>query len=110
MDAQARLLVEGNSVVGVLGKGEDFLLFPLQEDGPLDQGLLQRGQERGLAFCGVLGVVDGRMAARVEETNPMAVYTMLFAGLEFARQVAPKLRPSEPKGDSVAWLERLHSL
>jgi hypothetical protein len=109
MDAQHQLIFESQISVGVLGKGEDFVLIPLRGDGtPFDEAEVDAARDRGLEYCGVLGLKDGVPGAKCEP-NPDCIYTMMHAGLAFAQLVADKLRP-KPKGDAVDWLTRLFEL
>lgn len=108
MDATQKLVFDAEISVGVLGKGESFVLVPLTEPGPLPQAVLDGAKRRDLAFVGVLGVVDGEAFARCEP-GVGAIYTMMHAALAFAQQVADRLRP---RGNGVGWLdlERLWEL
>ena len=98
MDAQQRIAHDCDRSVAVLGKGEDFVLVPL--DGPLDAALTKRAEERGFCFCGVMGLEDGLPVAKCEP-GPDTAVTMMHAALVFAQQV---------KGPDVDWLERLWQL
>jgi hypothetical protein len=108
MDAHARLAFESEICVAVMGRAGDFLLIPLGGDGPLDDALTAQALERGLHYCGCLGVKDGVAGAKCEP-DPDSVYCCLMASLEFARMVAGRLKP-QPQGDGVAWLENLFQL
>jgi hypothetical protein len=105
MDAHEQLAFDSEICMGVLGRGGDFVLVRLA---PIDEEATAAALAKGFVYCGVLGVKDGQAKC---EPHPDAVYTMMLAGLEFARLVAERLRPeAQPKGDGVAWIASLYQL
>ncbi len=98
---------------GVMGGDGAFVLFDLLA--PLDQDEMEAAKERGLFYCGALGVKDGEAEARVEP-HPDCAGPMIQAALAFACIVAGRLTlpgkavKSDGKGDEVAWLESLYAL
>jgi hypothetical protein len=106
MDAQEQLVMEGEISVAVLGKGAEFVLIELQ--GEIDEDATDAAREKGYTYCGVLGVKDGTAGAKCEP-HPDCVFTMMHAALAFAQLVADRLK-QKPKGDGVAWLQRLFEL
>jgi hypothetical protein len=105
MDAQEQMVMDSEISVGVLGKGADFVLIPI-EDGPIDEAATEDALSKGYVYCGVMGVKNGQPGVKCEP-NPDAVFTMMHAALAFAQQVAEMLRP---KGDELEFLERLYRL
>ena len=73
--------------VGVLGRGEDYVLVPLTDAGPIPDAVLEDAHRRGFQFCGILAVTQGRAAAKCEP-DPDAVSVMMLAAIGFAQQVA----------------------
>jgi hypothetical protein len=106
MDAHQQLAFDSEFSVAVMGNAGEFILIQLGE--PLDDNVTRKAIERGFRYCGCLGVKDGVPGVRCEP-DADAVFTMLFAGLEFAVMVAARLR-QKPKGDGVEFLERLFAL
>ncbi len=106
MDAMEHLVCESEIAVGVLGRSEDYVLIPLDGHGPIPQRVIDDAKRRGFQFCGVLGIVNGRAAAKCE-TDTDAVGVMLLAAMGFAQQVTDKLKS---KDDGADWLERLWEL
>lgn len=106
-DTTEQLVLDAEISAGVLGNREgEFVLLWL--DKPLDQLVVAAAEDRGLVYCGALGVLGGR--AVVEPGQDLGVErALLYAGLEFARTVAERLKP-EPKGDGVFFLETLYQL
>ncbi len=102
MDAQQQLVWNGEHSAVVLGRGKDFTLVFL--DSPIDGAVTAEAADRGFAYCGILTVVAGRVAA---ECRPHmdALYTMMHASLAFAQQVAGRLRHGRED-----WLEQLWKL
>jgi hypothetical protein len=110
VDAHEQLVIESEISFAVVGKGENFILVRLDSEGaPLDEAAIENARERDFAYCGVLGVKDGNVGVQFAPDNPTALYTMMFAGLAFAHEVADRLRP-QPKGDAVEWLKALFAM
>jgi hypothetical protein len=107
-DAEDKLVFESEMAAGVLGRGEDFILVHLN-DKPLDAAVLAEATAKGFAWCGVLGLLNGKPEVQLSPENPEAARTMCFAGLAFAHIIADHMRPQNP-GDAVDWLTRLHAL
>ena len=103
-DATEKLVLNAEISAGVLGNPEgEFILLWL--DKPFDQTAMAVAEHRGLVYCGSLGVVEGRAVAE-PGVEPGVARALLFAGMEFARMVAERLKP---KAD-VLWLETLYQL
>ena len=102
MDSQQQLVWDAEISAAVLGKGEEVLLVPLSEPGPVPQSVIEDAQRRGLEFCGVMGYTNGQSAARCEPTE-QAVITMARAVFSFAQYVADKL-----KAQRAEWLKRAY--
>jgi hypothetical protein len=106
---QKQLILESEFSAIVLGRGEEFVIVRLQCDD--DDATGHEAIAQGLRFCGVLAMRDGAPVAKVEPSNPGAIYTMMFAGLRFAHMVVERERPrTRTKGDSVDFLSRLFAL
>lgn len=105
-DAQEQLVWDSEVSVAVIGKGGEFVLIRLDENGEGDEALIVEALKKDYAYCGVLGVKNGQAGAKCQP-NPDAVYTMMHAGLAFAQEMAGRLKP---KDDSEQWLWRLWSL
>ena len=103
MDAQEQFTRDGGVSAAVFGKGEEFLLIPL--DGEMAASI-QLGKARGYVYCGVMSYMAGQSCAKCEE-NPDAVYTMMCAVVAFSELVAARLKPESDGGD---WMERLYTL
>jgi hypothetical protein len=100
MDAQ-QIAWNCSISAAVLGKGEEFVLCPLDEPTPASEAL---ARAHGYVFCGVMGYDPqaGRSIAKCED--PDSVITMMHAAFAFAQFVAARLKP---KSD---WLEKLWEL
>jgi hypothetical protein len=68
-----------------------------------------RAVEIGYAFCGVMGVKNGRAAISCEP-DADAWTTMLAAAVPFAQMVADRLREQPNAGDVPEWLQSLFEL
>ncbi len=97
-----------------MGREGTVVLFDLLA--PLKQDEMEAAKERGLFYCGSLGVKDGAAGALVEP-HPECAGPMIQAALAFACIVAGRLTlPGEVKSgevkqnDEVAWLVALHAL
>jgi hypothetical protein len=108
MDAMERVTWNADEVVGVLGRGEEYVLVPLNDEAPIPDAVMDDAHRRGFKFCGVLCVIEGRAAAKCEP-DLEAVGTMVLAAIGFAHQVADKLKHQQ-RGDGVNWLRRLWTL
>jgi hypothetical protein len=107
---QKQLIRDSDFCVGVIGHAGEFILIPLKSGTAEIDLAMAEGECRGFAYCGLLAVTKtGHAGVRCNPENPDAIYTMCFAGMEFARQVADMLRP-KPAHDGVSWLEALHAL
>lgn len=101
LSAQQQLVWDAELSCGVLGRGKEFLLIPLNRhtSPPVDDST------QGFVFAGVLGLIRGEVVA-VCEPKLLAMETMIRASVAFARQLhAPAIH-----GDSVQFLERLYAL
>lgn len=105
LDEQQQLTWDSEVSVAVLGRGGDFVLVNLAD--PIEDAS-KEAQVKGFHFCGVLAVKSGEPIAKCE-SDMDSVYTMMHAGLEFARLVADRLKQQQA-GDAVAWLGRLYTL
>jgi len=106
MDATEQLVFDSDIAVGVLGKGGDFVLVPL--DGAIEAAM-EAAVLRGWNYCGCYAVTKtGQPGVRCEP-DPDSIFTMMYAALAFAQLVAERLRP-KPKGDGVEWIEALYRL
>jgi hypothetical protein len=106
MDAHETLVFDSEISVAVLGRGAEFVLIRL--NGEIDDATTVRAIERGFRYCGCLGVKDGVPGVRCEP-DADALFTMCFAGLEFAVMVAERLK-QKAKGEGVEWLTALFAL
>jgi hypothetical protein len=104
MDASEQIAWSSELAWAVLGKGAEFVLIDLT--GPIDDATTATALAKGFTYCGVMGVKDGQAGVKCEPTLDAAV-TMTHAALAFAAQMAGR---TEPKGDSLEWLERLYML
>ena len=103
MDAIEQLAWDAEEAVGVLGRGEEFVLVTLGE--PLPDAVLEYAHRRKYRFCGVLAIVSGRGAARCADAD--AIPTMCAAAVAFGQQVAEKLKAERGSAD---WLRRLFEI
>ncbi len=108
MDALEKLVWDADDAVGVLGRGEDYVLVPLDGQGPIPQEAIDDANRRGFRFCGVLAIMNGQAAAKCE-ADPDAVGVMMLAAIGFAQQAAEKLK-AKPKDEGAEWLRRLWEL
>jgi len=106
MDAEEQLVWDAEISAVILGKGEEFVLIPL--DGTPTPAFLELAKARGYEYCGVAAYKDGQCSASCER-NPGAVHTVMCASFAFARYVAAKTH-LKPEGDGADWLERLATL
>jgi hypothetical protein len=101
MDAQQQVAWDCSISAVVLGKGEEFVLCPLDAPTPASEAL---ARARGYEYAGVFGFRDGQESMSCE---PGMERTMCAAAFAFAEFVHARLTP---KGDGVDWLERLYRL
>jgi hypothetical protein len=116
LDAISELVGTSEYVVSVHGRGEDFVLFPV--DDALDveaAGALLIAKD--YYFCGVLCIRNGVPEMRCEP-DPESARVMARAAMSFARLAASRITAAEAAetaetaklGDSAGWLEGLHGL
>jgi hypothetical protein len=106
MDARDQKLIAAELSVGVLGRGEDFLLVNLN-DVPLPESVAADARSRNLFYCGALLVTDGVVSAETV-SDPDAAVPMLHAALALAKQVAGKA--DDGGAGWVSWLQNLWEL
>lgn len=108
MDGHQMLAHESEFTVCVLGKGEDFVLVPVSGDASSGETLCEYAAARGFSYCGCMGVVNGKAAAKSLPDLDSA-FTMMHAAFAFASLAADRLKRPEG-GDFVEWANRLWSL
>jgi hypothetical protein len=109
-ESQRQLILHSEFTALVFGKGEDFVLLRVNCDGDdSDISEAKNAGERGMVFCGVLGLEDGQPKADISPTNPAAVYTTMLAGLSFALMVADRMKQKQTD-DFVRFAEGLYRL
>ena len=106
-EEQQDLYINSEMAVIVVGRAESFVLF--ERDKCDDDAKMKEAHAIPEAHvCGVLGLKDGEPLARCS-ADPDSIYTMMFAGVAFARIVADRII-QERNGDFVDWARRLHGL
>lgn len=106
MDAIAQLVWDSQISVAVLGRGNDFILIPLNETGvPMSETLLATARDRDFVFAGVFGFINGEAKCKSESLD--ALPTMCAAIPAFVEFLRERLAP---KSDAVDWLTKLHAL
>jgi len=90
-NAQEKLAATAEICAVVLGRGGDYVLVRIDGDAPVDTALTATAAAKGFAYCGTLGIVDGKPAAECEP-NMDAAFTCTMAAFEFARMAAPQIR------------------
>jgi hypothetical protein len=103
LDSFEQAAADCTFAVAILGNvhSQDFELVPLGE--VISADMDRRFRARGLCFLGVLGLPD-----RFALAEPMPPVQMRLAiAREFDRVYGQAVKPV---GDSVTWLENLHSL
>lgn len=114
VNEEDQLVCESEISVAVVGKGGEFVLIRLDENGDGDEALITEAAMKGYAYCGVFGAKNGEVGAKCQP-YPDAAYTMLRAAHAFARIVvahafAQQAARLTPKDDSARWLTRLTAL
>jgi hypothetical protein len=110
MDKFRQLCLDAPIAVVILGNPEtsDFELIDLDFD-RLPNERVCALQERGMEFCGVLGLVKGR--PRVALALPLGAEIIATLSAAFVQRLEDAINGIKPDmGDSAEWLERLHSL
>ena len=103
--ASYAVAIFGNPVRG------DFALFDLTKGTPFPVENIQREiTERTLAFCGVMGVVQGIPCTAFSE--PLSGYAIRALSHAFNERIegASKAALDRPVDDSIGWCERLYWL
>jgi len=106
MDAQEQLILESEIAMGVLGKGDEFILVPL--DGPIEAATMV-AVARGFVYSGTFTVTKHGESAALFEPDLESAHVMLCASFAFARLIADRLRP-QSKDDFAQFAERMWSL
>ena len=103
MDATEKLVFESEISAAVLGKGDEFVLVNLAH---YDQAVPDAARARGYHFCGVVGLMNGRLSLEIASPDPESVRLMAFALREFTDMCAANSKP-----DAFAdWMTKLHEL
>jgi hypothetical protein len=103
MDAQQQLAWDSEISAAVVGKDEEVLLIPLDED---ICAAVETAKARGFYFFGIMGYAYGRVDSK-SQPNLEAMCGMAFAAGAFAELVVKRLRRCGPCVDE---LERLYAL
>ncbi|HZR66926.1 MAG TPA: hypothetical protein VFA85_17435 [Terriglobales bacterium] len=100
---EATLILKSRVAVAVMACGSDFELFNLEN---ISDAARQSAKERGLAYCGLLGIskADGQILLDVQPGS-IEPATLARAAAAFVLQLN-----AANSGDSTAWLNRLYSL
>jgi hypothetical protein len=117
MDRFEQLVSASQVVACVLGNpaNRDFLLIDIAA--PVDDALRAEAAQRGLYFCGVMGIIDG--VTRTELAEALSSEAIAILSNEFVGQVVliiaarlANLRavPPESKDDFVSWASSLYAL
>jgi hypothetical protein len=84
----------------------DFELMDVRDPEPLSEDTIHEIRRRGLRFIGAVGIVEGKPRTALDEPLDEATkFALSMAYLQFVAEANRK-----PKGDSAAFLARLHSL
>ena len=106
-DAQVDLYLNSEMAVMVVGKAGRFVLFERGLEIAEQDLKLAEVQANGYHFSGVLALKDGQVEGR-SESDLDSQLNMMCAFAEFGRMLSARSR--ERDGDSLPWLEQLHSL
>jgi hypothetical protein len=109
MTEQQQLVSDSAFSVCVLGRGQEFVLVPLDRD--IDSATTKMVTEKCFIPCGVMGILKtGEARAAVAPgMDAESLTIMMRAGLVFAQLAADRLRPT-PKDDFVQFAESLFAL
>jgi hypothetical protein len=102
MDRLQQLAWDSPLCAAVVGKGDDFVLLPLE--GLISEAAKQDAAKRELQFCGVVGLRDGSVEVEMESPVDQEALRIM------ARAVASFTERFAPRSDGVDWLERLYQL
>jgi hypothetical protein len=114
MDADTeytKLILESDAtsiVVGVLGKGAEYVFIPLDE-AEAHAKRIELSVARGMCFCGLMAFSPRTKESAAKcEPDPECVKTMMHAAYAFDEFVRNRLRERvTTKDESVEFLERL---
>jgi hypothetical protein len=81
----------GEIACAVLGRGAEFELVDLSLDDDEIRRITAHATGRGFCYCGTVAVRDGEAVAACAP-GLEAVFTMMHAGMEFARLVSDRIR------------------
>ena len=108
-DEQEQLALRSDFACAVVGKGAEYVFFPL-DNRPVDQAALEDAIRRGYFYAGVMGVINGVAAAK-SAGSLESLEVMTAAAFGFALKYAEHIRQKpNGDGDAVAWLEQLMRL
>lgn len=109
MDEHELLAFSSEFCCAVVGRGSEYVLVPMTGAAEIEEAVCDEWVRRGFAYCGVLGVIQGRAVVKCADHQSIA--TVMAASHEFARLVGERIRRQQiTSGDWLSWICTLWSL